>query len=357
MQSFDLDTVSQMQQLDPEHMLSHIDAMSQQLQDAWAAAQSYPLPDEYTQPRQIVLCGMGGSAIGGDLIAALVAGSAPVPFVVVRGYELPAYVSGPDTLVIASSNSGNTEETLAAAATARERGARVLAVTTGGKLAGFASEHGYPLWQFSYESQPRAALGWSFGLLVGLAHRLGLVPSLESDVDEALGLLRAQTDAYTASTPTVSNPAKQAALQIAGRLPVVIGSGIFEPVALRWKGQLNENAKVWAQFEPMPEMNHNAVASVIFPPEQGFDLAALFIMSETYDHPRVTLRYDLTYAMCEENGFAAQRFQPQGASKLAQMCHAIQFGDYLSYYAAMIYQKDPTAIAQILGLKARMAGR
>ncbi|MBN1679513.1 MAG: SIS domain-containing protein, partial [Anaerolineae bacterium] len=166
--NMDLDNHETMQTIDRDHMLSHINALPDQLEQAWQAAQEHPLPNTHRQPRQIVLCGMGGSAIGGDLAAALVSSSAPAPFVVVRGYDLPAYVTGPDALVILSSHSGNTEETLSAAAQAIERGVQTLAITTGGKLAAHARQHAYLLWLFDYVGQPRAALGWSFGLLVGL---------------------------------------------------------------------------------------------------------------------------------------------------------------------------------------------
>ncbi len=353
--SFDFDDLEHVRQVDRDNMLAHIDALADQFQQAWVAAQQYALPDAYLTPRQIVLCGMGGSAIGGDLLAALIAPTAPVPFTVVRGYDLPAYVASPDTLVIASSHSGNTEETLAAADQAHARGAHLLALTTGGELAEHASYHGYPLWQFDYLSQPRAALGWSFGLLVGLAHRMRLAPALDTDLPEAVALLRKQQPAYTISTPIAANVAKQTAQQITGYLPVIAGAGVFEPVARRWKCQLNENAKVWAQYEPLPEMNHNAVASVSFAAEQAVKLAAVFITSARFDHARVALRHALTEKLCREHGFVTRRFEPQGESVLAQMCHAIQFGDYLSFYTAMAYSKDPTAIEQILELKAQLA--
>ncbi len=352
-----LDDLNSMHEIDIDLMLSHIDAMPDQLQNAWNAAQQMPLPESYLTPKQIVLCGMGGSAIGGDLVAALTAETSPIPFSVLRNYDLPAYVTGPDTLVIASSNSGNTEETLHAAAQAHERGTKVLVVSTGGKLAEFATEHGYPLWKFDYKSQPRAALGWSFGLLVGLAHRMALAPGLDADVAEATALLREMQPAYTAGSPESSNVAKQNARKLIGRVPVFFGSGIFEPVARRWKGQLNENSKVWAQYESVPEMNHNAVASVTFPSDQDIPFAAMFIVSEAFDHPRVGLRYELTMQMCADNGFVTDAFQPQGKSALAQMCHAIQYGDYLSFYVAMIYGKDPTAIEQIMMLKAQLSQR
>lgn len=158
-----LDDQNHLRAIDRDDMLGHIDALADQFEHAWQRALTLPLPETHRAPRQIALAGMGGSAIGGDLTAALVAATSPAAFHVVRGYTLPAYVRGADTLVIASSHSGNTEETLAAADQALERGVRMLAISTGGALAEHAARHGYPLWQFDYASQPRAALGWASG--------------------------------------------------------------------------------------------------------------------------------------------------------------------------------------------------
>ncbi len=355
--NLDLDDRARFAALDHEHMLTHIDAFPDQFAAAWAAAQTRPLPDTHRRPRQIVLAGMGGSAIGGDLTGALIASSSPASWTVVRGYDLPAYVQGPDTLVIASSFSGNTEETLAAAEQALGRGVRLLAVTTGGQLAAHAAAHGYPLWRIAYASQPRAALGWSWGLLLGLVHRLGLIATLEADVREAIAVLREHAPRYTVSSPTPQNPAKRGAGQLIGRIPVFFGGGLFEPVARRWKCQINENAKAWAEFEAMPEANHNTIAGIGFPVEHVVDIAAVFITSRQHDHPRVALRHELTAQLCLQNGIMVDTFRPQGQSALAQMCHAIQYGDYISYYAAMAYEADPTEIAPIMELKDLLAAR
>ena len=159
----------------------------------------------------------GSSAIGGDLTGALIASSSAASWAVVRGYDLPACVQGPDTLVIASSFSGNTEETLAAAKQALGRGVPLLAISTGGQLAAHAAAHGYPLWRIAYASQPRAALGWGWGLLLGLAHRLGLIATLEADVREAIAVLREHARLHC-QQPVPQNPAKRGAGQLIGRI-------------------------------------------------------------------------------------------------------------------------------------------
>jgi len=349
-----LDNPERFAVLDPQAMLSHIHALPDQVEDAWALAHALPLPEDYRRPRLIVVSGMGGSAIGGDYLAALVAHASPVPILVVRGYDLPAYVSGGEVLVIASSNSGNTEETLAAYDAAGRRGVRRLAITTGGELAARAAADGVPLWQFTYSSQPRAALGWSLGLLIGLADRLGLAADLAAGVAEAVALLRQERPAFGPEVPAERNGPKRYAGQFCGRIGLIIGAGIMAPVARRWKGQINENAKNWAEFDELPEQNHNGVAGTELP-ERGLEQIFCLLLRSGYDHPRVALRHDLTYRLLLQQGITTDMLQARGRSRLAQMLSATQFGDYVSYYLAMLNEVDPTPVPQIENLKAGLA--
>jgi glucose/mannose-6-phosphate isomerase len=350
----DLDDRDFMQSTDRANMIGDIDAFADQLDHAWTLARSCPLPDAYHHPRQIVLCGMGESAIAGDLVAALVSRTSPAPLIVLRDYVLPAYVSGPDTLVIAHSLSGSTEETLSAAQHAVERGVHTLAITTGSQLATHANTHSYPLWQYDHKGGSRAALGWSLGLLIGLAHRLGLAPTLEADLKEAITLLRAERQVFGVDSPLGRNPAKRGAGQLVGRIPVFFGGELFEPVARRWKNQLNETAKVWAQYEVLPEANHNTVVGIDYPEERMMNMSAVFISSKQYNHPRVYLRHKLTYQLYLQNGIMVDTFHPKGDSALAQLCHAAQYGDYLSYYTAMAYGTDPSSVAPIDEIKKQL---
>jgi glucose/mannose-6-phosphate isomerase len=349
-----LDQPERFAALDPDGMLGHIDAMGSQIQTAWDMAPGLPLPDDYKDVKLIVLTGMGGSAIGGDYLAALVADKCPVPVLVNRSYDLPAYVSGPDVLVIASSNSGNTEESLAAYDIAKARGTKLLALTTGGELANRAKADSVPLWQFTYNSQPRAALGIGFGLLVGLMQRLGLAGDFSADVAETLDLLAQGAADLGGDVPIAQNAAKRYAGQCCGRIGVIYGAGIMTPVARRWKGQINENAKNWAEYDELPEMNHNSIMGTELPEKGLQNLFAVFLKSR-YDHPRVTLRHNLTFKLFLEQAIGVDTFTARGESRLAQMMNATQFGDYLSYYLAMMNAVDPTTIDPINRLKSGLA--
>ncbi len=343
--------------IDPQQMLSHIDALPEQLESAWARAQTLNLPAAYTRAEQVMICGMGGSAISGDLLAALAAPSCHLPIQVVRDYDLPPYAAGSHTLVIALSHSGTTEETLSAAQQAAERSTLLLAITTGGQLAPLVERSGGVVWKYEYDSQPRAALGWLYGLLLGAAARLNLAPDLAAGVEEAIAQMRRDREIWTASSRATRNSAKRIAGQLMDRIPVIWAAGLLAPVARRWKTQLNENAKTSAYFEVLPELNHNAVVGIIAPPEliDRHRIQVVQLVSPDYDHPRVALRHVVTEKLLREAGVIAEVIQARGRSRLAQQMNLIQYGDYISYYLAMAYGVDPTPIPPIAMLKQKLA--
>lgn len=348
----DLDKMDNIPAIDPSNMLGHIENQPEHYAAAWQHAQSLPLPTSLQDVRQVVIAGMGGSAIGGELMANYVANTAPVSIQVVRGYDLPAYARDKHTLVIASSFSGNTEETLAIYEQAHDQGAQIIAVTTGGKLAEQAEREGHIIWQFEDTiGQPRAAIGWSLGLMLALANRLGWTADIDLDFAESIENLRKYRERYGVASPAENNPAKRQAWQFLGRIPVFLGGGVFEVVARRIKGQLNENSKFWAMYDPLPEMNHNSVVGITYPVEQMKKLCMLFITSREYDHPRVALRHTLTFDLFNQNGIMVDKFRPRGRTLLAQMMQAIYFGDYVSFYAALANKTDPTIIPPIMELK------
>ncbi|MCK4899487.1 MAG: SIS domain-containing protein, partial [Anaerolineales bacterium] len=237
-----LDDYKSFIEIDREDMLAHINGLPDQLQTAWDVGSRLPLPD-WDGIERVLIAGMGGSAIGADLLAAYVAPLSRVPVIVHRDYDLPAWASGPETLVIASSHSGNTEETLTSFETALDNKCRVLVLTTGGKLALNCRESECALWQFEHEGQPRAAVGFSAGLLLAAFSRSGLIANPENDIQDTIQAMRSQQESLLAEVPAVSNPAKRLAGQIYGRWVTVIGADVLEPVARRWKTQISEVAK------------------------------------------------------------------------------------------------------------------
>ena len=348
----DLDAPTSFARLDPQGMLACIADLPRQCEVAWEKAQSVDLPDEYRDVDQIVILGMGGSAIGGDLLRALLIAESPIPIIVHRDYGLPAFADE-RTLVIACSYSGNTEETLGGFESAVQREARVASITTGGELERRTRERGLPLCLYHYRSQPRAALGYSLTLLLGIVQRLGLIEDKSADVGQAASVMRYWQQEIGPSVPTGENAAKQLAHRLFRRLPVVYAAEHLSEVARRWKGQFNENAKSWGVFDVLPELNHNSVVGYPSPHDLR-QLAHVIMLTSTLNHPRVRLRFDITRELLERHGFAWESVDARGSSPLAQVLSTIHFGDFVSYYLAMLYEVDPWSIGSIDLVKARL---
>jgi glucose/mannose-6-phosphate isomerase len=296
---------------------------------------------------------MGGSAIGADLLAAYAAPHARVPILTWRNYDLPRFV-GPDTLLIASSHSGNTEETLSAFERALQAGVKALAVTTGGELAARAEAASVPLWRFEHAGQPRAAVGFSFGLLLGALVRLGVV---EFDLDELESTHRAmqeQAVSIRAEVPVAKNLAKRMAGQLMDRWPTILGADLMAPVARRWRTQIAEIAKAMAQFEELPEADHNMVAGVEHPKAMIGPTMVVFLRS-SFNHPRNLKRLEATRHVLMLEGFNTDIIECPGTSRLAQQWTGLHLGDYLAYYLAMAYGVDPTPVMAIEALKVQLS--
>lgn len=346
-----IETVEAIRAADPGDMLARVKDLPAQVRDAWAITRRAPLPPHYADVRSIVVAGMGGSAIGGDLAAALVAGELKVPMTVHRDYGLPGYV-GRDTLVLTSSYSGNTEETLTALDEAKRRGAKVMCLTTGGKVAAFGRANGYPVLTFSYSAQPRAALGYSLGLVLGVLGRLGFVRDLSADIEAALADVARLEERVHEGART--NDAKQLAIALHRRIPFAYGAGVMGVMARRVKGQFNENAKSWAAFDVLPELNHNAVVGFPEPPLAREALAVLLLRSER-DHPRNQLRWDVTRELLDRAGVPHHTLRFPGSSSLSEVLQLTYFTDHVSFYSALLNRADPSPVASIDFLKDRLA--
>jgi glucose/mannose-6-phosphate isomerase len=346
-----LDDYTSFKQLDPQNMLGEIEALPKQLQSAWELGQAQP-PLDGKDISRIIISGMGGSAIGADLLAAYVAPVCELPVSVHRDYGLPAWAHGPQTLVIASSHSGNTEETLNSLGAAIQSGCRILAICTGGELEKRARSNQIPVWKFTHAGQPRAAVGFSFGLLLAAFTRLGLLPDPEKELLGTVADMRSQQECLRAEVPVTQNPAKRMAGQMVGRWVNVYGSGRLAPVARRWKGQVNELAKAGAGFEFLPEADHNALAGLVNP-DVLMQTMTLFLQAPS-DHPRRRLRSELTRQGFIEAGMNTDVFHANGESPLAHIWTTLHFGDYMAYYLAMAYKVDPTPVEALQSFKAAM---
>lgn len=349
----DLNNPAAFTAFDPDNMLGHIDGLPDQLAHAWDLGNRLALP-EIRGIDRVLISGMGGSAIGADLLASYIEPACPLPVIVQRDYDLPAWADGSSTLVIGSSHSGNTEETLSAFQGALDRNCTCLAISTGGMLAALAASRGAPVWRFEHRGQPRAAVGFSFGLLLALFTRLGLIGSPSQELDGAIAAMRTQQKRIGAVSPVAENPAKRMAGQLMGRWVAVFSSGLLNPVARRWKGQISELAKAWAQFEFLPEADHNTLAGCVLPEEVIMKSMALFLRSPS-DHPRNHLRSELTRRGFMIEGMNTDFVDASGDSRLAHLWTLLHFGDYMAYYLAMLYEMDPTPVIALENLKLELS--
>ena len=346
-----IETVERIRAADKDNMLDRVKDLGTQVRDAWKIGKSATIPPTYADVRAIVLCGMGGSAIGGDFAAALLADELKVPMTIHRDYGLPAFV-GRDTLVIASSYSGNTEETLSSLEQAQKRGAKVLALTTGGRVAEIAKGANYPLVTFSYKAQPRAALGYSLGLVLGTLVRMGFVRDLQGDIDGALADLSKIEERVHEGART--NDAKKMAIELYGRIIFAYGAGVMGVMARRVKGQWNENGKNWSAFDVMSELNHNAVVGFPHPPIAREALTVLLLRSDR-DNPRHRIRFDVTAELLDRSGVQHKTLKFPGGSMLSEVLQMVMFTDYVSFYLALLNGADPSEVRSIDYLKDRLA--
>ncbi|HET7091514.1 MAG TPA: bifunctional phosphoglucose/phosphomannose isomerase [Anaerolineae bacterium] len=358
----DLNDAQAIRARDPEGMLRHIAGLPDQCEAAWRDAQAIELPESFREARQVVIAGMGGSAIGGALFQSLAAPQMRIPVHVVRDYTLPAFAEGPSTLVIASSHSGDTEETLAAFQEARARRCQLIAIAGGGRLEAMARQFGAPFMRVAYESMPRAALGYSFVPLAAFASRLGWLDdpsahpstSLRASLREAAAVMREWNAELVPESPVVKNLAKRMAGQMVGRFVIVYGAGLFAEVARRWKGQVNENGKQFAAFEALPEADHNAILGSSYPEGMANHLKVIFLTGVS-DHPRNRARVEISRQVLMVQGYDTDVLTARGESLLAQMLSLIQLGDWISGYLGIANGVDPSDTELLLEFKQRMA--
>jgi glucose/mannose-6-phosphate isomerase len=347
-----LDDLNKMREIDRSNMLLELQMLPDQLEKAWQIADQYQLP-KLIDYESITIAGMGGSAIGADLLLSYIHDICRTPVGVIRGYSLPEWVSSPNSLVICSSHSGNTEETLAVFDQACDRDCAIMVVSTGGKIKSLAEKREKLFWQFNHEGQPRSAVGFSFGMLLNLFSRLKLIPDQTELVKFTVEAMRKTLAEIDADIPVSKNLAKRIAGQAFGRQAVMLGAEHLEPVARRWKTQINEIAKAWAGFEFMPEANHNTLAGLEYPQAVLEKLYALFLTSGNYNS-RNQKRFDLTFDHFMVAGLCTDKVSVAENNKLAEIWRVLMIGDFVSYYLAMLYEVDPTPIESLEHFKQAM---
>ena len=347
-----LDDPAVLQRIDPERMRERVAEIPTQLRTARRVGAAVELGAAHRAAQRVLVLGMGGSAIGADLVAAAAGDRLRVPLGVHRDYGLPGWVTD-TTLVVAASHSGDTAETISGARAALERGIPLAVITTGGTLGQLARQARLPYLRYEAPGQPRAAIGFGVGLLHEILDSAGLLDGPDR-LNEAAEDVEALLGRIGPSIPTADNPAKALAWAIFGRIPVVYGAGPMAAVARRWKTQFNENAKAWAVDEPMPEANHNAIEGTLNPREEGDALYVVELRSSD-EAPEIAARYQVVEELLAERSTNRTAVWAEGRSPLGRVISAVTYGDMVSVYLAILYQTDPTPVTLLSMLKERLA--
>lgn len=317
-------------------------------------------PIEVCQPehdgreiRHIVVAGMGGSALAALLAKVWLRNDLVIPFEVIRDYSLPSYV-GPSTLVIASSYSGNTEETLSCLADARTRGAQIATIASGGVLISDAQATGTAYVQLPGHLQPRMAVIYNLRALTALFAHFGLISYLLfDDISNTADWLAEQSQQWGSTVPTAHNYAKQLALQAVGKTPVFYGGSLSAPVAYKWKISWNENAKNVAIWNQYPEVSHNEfIGWTSHPIEKPF---AVFDLISPFEHEQIKRRFDITDRLLSGQRPKATTVTLVGDTVIAQLLWGSILADFVSIYVALLNGVDPTPVPLIEKLKAELA--
>jgi glucose/mannose-6-phosphate isomerase len=293
-----------------------------------------------------LICGVGGSAVGGDLAATALADRLVRPLLTVRGYELPAWVT-PEWTILCSSYSGETEETLACFEAATRLGARLVVATTGGSIASAARESGVPVIGLpGILRAPRTAVAYMFTIAAEVAALAGAVPSIRTEIEAAAAALEGRRDELQALAGQVS-------AELEGTIPICTGAGLTTAVARRWKTQINENAKLPAFFSELPEADHNELCGWAGAPAVGARLACV-LLEDRDQHPRERKRFELTARAIEADGSAVVRIETVGDSRSERLLWMVMLGDLVSLALAEARSVDPLSIEPIESLKAAL---
>lgn len=350
----DLDDIKDIRKIDKQGMYSAVYNFPQQLIEGMLLGFAADLKSSKFVPHNIVLAGMGGSAIGGDLVRSYLAFELKCPFFICRSYLLPEFVDK-KSLVFVSSYSGNTEETLSAYREAKKRKAKILAIASGGKLLEKCKRDGFPFITIPGGFQPRAALGYSFTPVLVTLSRLGVISDKTVELKITAKHLEKRRAEYALDRKSSQNKAKRLALSLYRKIPIIYSSSdYFDAVGYRWKGQLCENSKVLAFNNYFPEFNHNEVVGwkVL---DQIRDKLAVVVLKDRENHPRIQRRMQIIKWIIKREKVKVIEIESQGDSLLSRILSLIQLGDFTSFYLAILNRVDPSPVKVIDYLKKKLA--
>jgi glucose/mannose-6-phosphate isomerase len=347
-----LDKPERVKQVDRRDMLGDLVKTPDYCRDAIKRAMQVNVPEK-VNPKYIVVVGMGGSAIGGEILHDWLRDTLPIPIQVCRDYTLPAYVNK-DTLVFVNSYSGNTEETLTAFLTAINRKCTVTAVTSGGQLESFCKKLRVPHTIIPEGLQPRVAIPYLFFPLPVIMEKMGITPGIDDELEEAIQVLEREAKANAPDVPTKNNRAKQLATELMDTIPVIYGFRQYNSIAQRMKAQFNENSKVHSKYDVFPELNHNETVGYEAP-ESLTKKTSIILIRDPQEPPEIRNRIEITTKLVFSRANKVLEVVAEGKGKLAKMFSVMCVGDFASVYLAILQNKDPTPVNIIDLVKSELA--
>lgn len=328
-----------------------------QLLQAWDEIKRVQLPNDYTNIERIVFCGMGGSALGARIVKSIFFDRLLVPFEIVNDYGVPGYVNE-KTLVVVSSYSGSTEETLASLSEAQMRNAKIVGITTGGKLSERLKEEQLPAYLFDPKhnpsGQPRMSIGYACGSTLGLLSKLGVLLIHNDEIEGAVAAMHTALSEFHENASVTTNRAKKVAYDLQAKVPVLVASEHLSGVGHTIKNQFNESAKTYCNLYDLPELNHHLLEGLQNPLKAKQLLHFVFLRSNLYN-PRIQKRYDVTGNVLEKNGVSYSIYEPISETRIAQAFETLIFGSFSVFERTSSLKIDPIIIPWVDYFKEQLA--
>lgn len=333
----DLTNLEEIKKIDPKNVFGSAESLADQCEQIWEEGKRLEIPQNYKNVKNILFCGMGGSAYGSYVVSSLHAGDLPIPHFAVNDYHIPKFVDE-NTLVVLSSYSGTTEEILSCAKEAKGKRAKIVGLTTGGALGTFCIENNYPELIFAPKynpsGQPRLGTGYMITGTIRILKSIGLVHTTDEEVKKAINELREHTSA-------IKHHARDGAKELMDTIPVIFAAEFLGGNAHIIRNQFNETAKSFSTFSELPELNHHSLEGLKNP--KGKKLTALFITSDLYSDV-LEKRIELTKDVVSKNVIPYLEYEAKGTIKLSQVLNVLSYGGYVTLYLALLYGQDPSVI-------------
>lgn len=352
-----LDDISAVKTQDPLNVLGSIELLPKQCEQAWNEVNELEIPQEYQKINKIVFSAMGGSALGAYIIKDLFFDKLKYPFEIINDYSLPNFVDK-STLVVLASYSGTTEETINCAYQSIKNGYKSFILSTGGELTKLAKQHKIPSYifkpTFNPSNQPRLGTGYSVFGQIALLNKLSVLNLCQDEVSETINILEKNNKLYGLGVAVSKNPAKKLALNLINKIPIIVMAEHLIGVGRVVRNQLHESAKNFADYYPIPELNHHLMEALRFPKSNQKNLVFLFLISNLYRN-KILKRFDITVEVVKKNGLKVYNFRPYSKNKLTQVFETVHFGAYMNYYLGMLNGVDPSKIPWVDYFKKRLS--